>query len=299
MQLVANELPLAAQHDSAINHVAFSADGQWLATADVSRFVRVWHYGKLIREYDLRNLSDRFRALDMVRAIAVSPQGDRLIALSGETVFGFDLLTGAEIWGYDAPMTWGFLVTTPQSVAFSKTGSMVIAQSNNRVLLWSRTPSGYHQVAKWGDNDAPHTVRFMADGLRVVGADYFAICTWDSNGTKLSKYRPTRKVFALDASPIENVIAYRTLHEIQIWDGNSGQQMGLAETPAGLPTLSFSPTAKYLAFGHESGIKLVDFEGKLVGEYDSGAQVKTVQFTPDGNHVAFSTSDGKLKLWPI
>lgn len=299
MQAVAQELPIVAQHDGNISHIAFSPDGQWMATSDVERFVRVWHSGKLIREYDLRDLSDRFRAMDTVRSIAISPQADRLTICSGETVYVFDLAKGDEIWGYDAPMTWGFLVTTPQCVVFSATGEMAVAQSNNKVMVWSRTNTGYSELTRWGDNDAPYAIRYLPDGKRIVGVDWFSVCTWDAHsGAKLSKYRTQRKVFAMDASPRSNIIAFRNLHDVEIWDIDAGERIGVSPAPIGLPTVAFSPVDDRIALGHETGVILIDYSGHQLDEY-RGDSTKAVAFEPNGRRVLISGSEGKLRAWSV
>src|SRR5262245_34393201 len=78
------------RHSSAVECLAYSADGRFLATGSWNGEMRLWDAasGKLVRDFEFVNTSN-----NIIRAVALSPDGRLLAAGQGELAL-WDVATG-------------------------------------------------------------------------------------------------------------------------------------------------------------------------------------------------------------
>jgi len=89
---------------------------------------------------------------------------------------------------------------------------------------------------------------------------------------------------------------------VQLWDSNSGQQIGRLITPRGLPvSVSFSPDGGLLAGSSSSEVIVWDVstQRELARISGFGDAVNASIFSPDGKTLAVSSSDGTVRLYQV
>ncbi|MFY9234282.1 MAG: hypothetical protein WAO58_07465 [Fimbriimonadaceae bacterium] len=297
-QKLALEPQTIATHEAPIKALAFSPDGQTLATADVERNLRVWRGGEGVWQTHFRFWYDRFVAHMHISALAFSPGGEYLYVAVGDTLRCYEPNTGRELWRFRTRPTFGFLRTRPISMSVGQDGSIAIAYDDTTVDL--RDPNGWplRQISAGKDNDAPNLLVFLADG-RIAGTDHVSVCIWDVMlGAKLAKHVPGERIHAIAASPDGRILAIRTLRQVQLWSVE-GEPIATRDVEPGLPTLAFSQTGGMLACGHANGVALFDLAGNDIGSVDTGGSVTlALAFQNDGS-LAIAGSDGLVRVWTL
>jgi WD40 repeat protein len=295
-----DEAPLERARPAGIKLIAMSSDGTFLATADVNRRVRVWAFGELVFETDMTHTHDKFRALDSVYSLAFSPTGEVLFVTSGETFWVFESRSGREFWSHASPPTFGFLITTPVGMSVSSGGAIAVSNTDGNTDVWQFDSMGLYRLARWYDNEGPGMISWLRDDQRVVGSDHQAICIWEARtGVKLSRFVPGERVHGLAASRIHDVMAFRTLHKVFLYD-TEGAMISSADVAPGLPTLAFSPTAELLAFSDSKGISVCDYalqeQHRL--EVPGGIPI-SLAMHPDGSSLIAGFGDGRMVTFSL
>ncbi len=145
-------------HASPVTRIAFSADGQMVATASADRTTRIWstRYGT-----SMATIENDHGA---VQALAFSPDGSRLVSAN---------LRDAWVWSTATGNQLGTLTGHSSAVldsVFSADGTMIAtASGDNTARVWAATPGGYELIATLaGHSAAVDHARFSADGRYVV-----------------------------------------------------------------------------------------------------------------------------------
>lgn len=248
-----------ADHDAPVRAVSFG-EGRLMATCDVQRTVKVWRDGERLWSRNFRHVSDRYRAMDSVRAILFSPCGELLFAASGESVYALDSSTGEVAWSFDCPPHLVFMVTAPQTLAVSRLGYVAAAMGDGSIGLW--TFAG-EQTALWFENDAPRYIGFMPDGRRLAGTDGFAVSTWDVvTQERLSRLELDGRVFGFVTSPLDPVIATRTLRNVTVYSPDIELIVSRFKVDPGLPAMAFDPTRPRLVVSDQRSVSVRSYEGE-------------------------------------
>ena len=177
---------------SAVNSVAFSPDGQTLASGGgsaFSSFIRLWDVktGALLRELTTSSSSFLpFEPGSAVNSVVFSPDGQTLASGSGTgTVRVWD----ANIGGLLREFTTGANRNLPfepgsavNSVTFSPDGQTLASGSDdNTVRLWN-TNTGESLGILTGHKSDVNSVAFSPDGRMIVsGSDDDTVRLWDAN----------------------------------------------------------------------------------------------------------------------
>lgn len=289
------ESTLLSGHQAPVKLLSISPGGRYIASADTERQLKVWQDGQIVMEKNLRTWHDRFLALDRIRALTFGAEPNRLYVASGESVKGYDVPNSEEVWEHGRPPTWAFLITCPQSISVNSEGLLAAAYDDGHVETYGPTKTD------WKDNDAPKSMAFLRDGTRIAGTDFVSVCIWNSfTGAKLAKYRPAhRKVYALAASRVADVIAVRSLYDVELWNTESGERVATTPSRPGLPILAFHPTREMLAIGDARGYSVVNFQGAEQVRVDcQGYSPLILTYAPDGS-LLVGCSDSQIRIWKL
>jgi eukaryotic-like serine/threonine-protein kinase len=305
-------------HASDINMVAFSPDGNKLASASDDHLAKIWdpHTGEELAT--LRGHSDK------VLALAFAPDGRRVATCGYDgTVKLWSLETlgaGREI----RPSMTLKHSTRTFGVAFSPDGRMVASTGKDRtVRLWDAV-SGKLRATLEGHKDALTPVAFSPNGkLLASGSDDTTIKLWDSaSGHELMTLTGHKDfVETLAFSPDGRFLASGSRDStVRLWEVASvGTAIPSAQTtksPAG-------PIAEWTIFkGHTDGINSVAFssDSKMLASASSdhtakiwdvargqdqvtlrghAGRVFSVSFSPDGRLMATGGDDNAIRLWDV
>jgi WD40 repeat protein/serine/threonine protein kinase len=203
-----------------------------------------------------------------LKAIAVSPAGDRIAAYQGGT------RSGVNVWRTD---DWSrSLISDPHGNYSAQAGGVGFLAAGKRIAIG------------WANGN-----------VSVYDSD---------TGAKLREFaaHPDDGIDAMAVSPDSRVIATGagyTAGTVKLWNPLSGEQRGeLTNHQAGIFTLTFSPNGNLLASGSaDQTIRLWDTKtwsevATLRGHED---EVFSLAFSADGRQLISGAKDGSVRLWQI
>lgn len=296
-------------HGTAVSGLAFSPNGQSLASCGADNLVRVWPLAT--PGQNGMSLAGHTGPLSSVAwrsdsAYLVSAGADQTVKL-----WKLDKDTGKEAQTFRGHKDW---VT---SVAFSKDGFYIVSSGVDRVLkIWELTSREIPLLAEHtGSVDA---VALSPDGKWLAsGATDRTIKIWDraSGLEKLTLTGHTEGILALCFSPdSKTLISSSADRSIRLWDVASGKELprdpGQQHAFTGLinpaPYLILTPDGKTLVCwvpGNERYTTLSGFElktGKEVFSFnDQRASINCVAFSANGKRGATGARDGSVRVFDL
>lgn len=289
--------PQIAGHERETWAVAFSPDGQILATGSDDETIKLWD---LRSERLIRSLTGHSAT---VAAIAFSPDGHRLASASlDQTVRIWDVKSGG------TPRILQGHPGTVRSLGWSRDGKRLISgetiyKSLPTVIEWDANTG--QLLRRWNDHKAyVRAVLFCEDGKRCITAS--EDCTVHLRDLQTGAV----ETLVTDTAPLHAAVL---LHDdrwlatanrqglIRIWDLNSRKILRELQGHAVMVrSLAISPDGKVMASGSEDNtVRLWDtFTGEcLLVLRGHKAAVNSVAFSPDGQLLSSGAHDGSVRLW--
>ncbi len=282
-------------------HLAFSPDGQTIATTQMNGDTSVWESSQGWR------ITRTVGHPGYAQTAAFSPDG-RWLAIGGSEpdVILYDLRSP------DAKHLPGMPVGGVTALAFSPDCRMLAASSSLscEVVLWD-IAAGRERARLRGHASPVACLAIARDGRSLAsgGQGDGTIIIWDL-ATGRTQHRldaPGGPVISLAYSPNGSLLVSAGLcaPSIRLWDPKSGRSygsIGSRTCAASLNPVDLSRDGQMLAFADALGqVELWNVAtGRQLGCLDHpGERLRGVAFSPDGTTLAATSSDNDLRFWTL
>ncbi|NEQ82080.1 MAG: hypothetical protein F6K26_18035 [Moorea sp. SIO2I5] len=281
-------------HNSWLNSISFSLDGQRLATGSADGTVKLWN---LETGEEIRTLLGH---KGKVNSVIFSRYGKTLNTGSADgTVKRWNLETGEEIrtlLGHKADIT---------SIGFSPDDELIVSGSSDgivRLLDRQGNPIGQPFPIQ---NAGITSLSFSPDGKVIVsGSANGIVKLWNIEDKTIGKTFKGHKadITSISFSPDGQTLATASLDgAVRLWNLQGQETQTLQSFGATISSVSFSPDGQTIATGSLDGtVKLWSREGQelqiLRGHNN---RITSISFSPDGKILATASRDFTVRLWNV
>jgi len=289
-------------HSGWVTGLAFSADGQRLASGSSDQTVKFWDVST---GQEATTVASEIKD---VQALAFSRDG---LWLAGENssnaVTVWSAATGQEVRTLASTKPSGGSSSWIYSIAFSPDSrSLASGVDDKTIRLWDVATGQPIRDLTAGHRSVIY-VAFSPDGRWLAsGGDNQTIKIWEAaTGREIRTLRGHKKdVYAAAFSPNGRYLASASADKtVKLWDVATGREIHtLSGHGSDVTSIAFSPDSRWLASGSwDRTVKIWDVETgeevRTLTGYDH--HIYTVAFDSHGRWLASGGEDGTIKLWRL
>ncbi|MBD2000275.1 AAA family ATPase [Leptolyngbya sp. FACHB-541] len=275
--------------------VAFSLDGQLLATGDLNGEVRLW------RSSDGKNIQAFRGHTSWIWSLAFSPDGRTLASGSDDrTIKLWDLDTGQCLQTLEGH------IGSIWSVAYSPDGHFASGSEDQTIKLWDLGTGQCLQTLQ-GHTNWVRSIAFCPIAPILASAsDDATVKLWNLHTGNCDRTLSGHigHVWSIAFRPNSSVLASGSSDcTVRLWQVETGECLQIMRGHTNwVRSIAFCPNGQRLASGSEDQtIKLWDVDtGQCQRTLKGHANwVRSVAFSPDGQTLASGSGDHCAKLWDV
>ncbi|OQV03579.1 WD domain-containing protein [Cladophialophora immunda] len=282
-------------HKHYLNAVAFSADGEKLASASNDGTIKIWDLGRVqcVQTLTEHNCGVTAVAFSKKSALLASASIDGTIK-TWNTDNGKCVQT-LTTHNHNNPYGW--------EVAFSPDGTKFVSwERDNTVGIWNTSSGVCVLILEHHSRVCSAALSF--DGAKLASASDATIKIWDSTGGQCLQTLTGHHIGGVDALAFSHdgklLVSASRSGIITIWNVDSGEHIRPLKDKFRALSIAFSLEGAQMALGMRGGtIKIWDtkryeclqtFEGHTSSVY-------SVTFSPDGARLASASLDSTVRIW--
>ena len=307
--------------------MAFSPDGQKVATASDDKTARIWDAQS---GQELPKLPHE----GSVYSVAFSPDGQKVATASDDnTARIWDAQSGQELHKlpHEGPVySWSFSPDGQKvaTASYDRTARIWDAQSGQELHKLAHQDVNSWHSASMVEGPTAAMKGLLASGMRQIGQKFISFLTrtgefvafspdgrkshgsydntariWDAqSGQELPKLPHEGLVYSVAFSPDGQKVATASDDKTaRIWDVQSGQELHKLPHEGSVYSVAFSPDGQKVATASDDKTaRIWDVQsGQELHKLPHEGTVYSVAFSPDGQKVATASDDRTAWIWPV